>query len=59
MLALLSPGDHVVCTYPGYQSLYEASLEQFAVTEPNMSVSFPVFMEGPEHSKRVQQGNQM
>ena len=24
MLALLSPGDHVVCTYPGYQSLYEA-----------------------------------
>jgi len=23
MLALLRPGDHVVCTYPGYQSLYE------------------------------------
>jgi aspartate/methionine/tyrosine aminotransferase len=23
MLALLSPGDHVVCTFPGYQSLYE------------------------------------
>ncbi len=24
MLALLSPGDHVICTFPGYQSLYEA-----------------------------------
>ena len=23
MLALLSPGDHVVCAFPGYQSLYE------------------------------------
>ncbi|NNF99146.1 MAG: aminotransferase class I/II-fold pyridoxal phosphate-dependent enzyme [Desulfobacteraceae bacterium] len=23
MHALLSPGDHVVCTFPGYQSLYE------------------------------------
>ncbi len=23
MNALLSPGDHVVCTFPGYQSLYE------------------------------------
>ena len=23
MLALLSPGDHVICTFPGYQSLYE------------------------------------
>ena len=22
MQALLSPGDHVVCTYPGYQSLF-------------------------------------
>lgn len=25
MQALLSPGDHVVCTYPGYQSLYEVA----------------------------------
>lgn len=24
MLALLSPGDHVICTFPGYQSLHEA-----------------------------------
>ena len=23
MNALLAPGDHVVCTFPGYQSLYE------------------------------------
>jgi aspartate/methionine/tyrosine aminotransferase len=23
MTALLAPGDHVVCTFPGYQSLYE------------------------------------
>lgn len=23
--ALLSPGDHVVCTFPGYQSLYECA----------------------------------
>jgi aspartate/methionine/tyrosine aminotransferase len=23
MHALLAPGDHVICTYPGYQSLYE------------------------------------
>jgi aspartate/methionine/tyrosine aminotransferase len=23
MHALLSPGDHVICTFPGYQSLYE------------------------------------
>jgi len=23
MHALLEPGDHIVCTYPGYQSLYE------------------------------------
>ena len=23
--ALLSPGDHVVCTFPGYQSLYEVA----------------------------------
>jgi len=23
MIALLRPGDHVVCTFPGYQSLYE------------------------------------
>ena len=23
MLALLSAGDHVICTFPGYQSLYE------------------------------------
>jgi aspartate/methionine/tyrosine aminotransferase len=23
MQALLSPGDHVICTFPGYQSLYE------------------------------------
>jgi aspartate/methionine/tyrosine aminotransferase len=23
MHALLEPGDHVICTYPGYQSLYE------------------------------------
>ena len=23
MQALLKPGDHLVCTYPGYQSLYE------------------------------------
>ena len=23
MNALLSPGDHVICTFPGYQSLYE------------------------------------
>ncbi|MGW8145029.1 MAG: aminotransferase class I/II-fold pyridoxal phosphate-dependent enzyme, partial [Anaerolineales bacterium] len=23
MNALLEPGDHVICTYPGYQSLYE------------------------------------
>lgn len=25
MHALLSPGDHVVCTFPGYQSLYEVA----------------------------------
>ncbi len=25
MQALLSPGDHVVCTFPGYQSLYEVA----------------------------------
>lgn len=25
MQALLAPGDHVVCTYPGYQSLYEVA----------------------------------
>ena len=25
MLALLSAGDHVICTFPGYQSLYEVS----------------------------------
>ena len=25
MIALLSEGDHVVCTYPGYQSLYEVA----------------------------------
>jgi aspartate/methionine/tyrosine aminotransferase len=25
MHALLEPGDHVVCTYPGYQSLYEVA----------------------------------
>jgi aspartate/methionine/tyrosine aminotransferase len=25
MHALLSPGDHVVCTFPGYQSLYESA----------------------------------
>ncbi len=23
MHALLAPGDHVICTFPGYQSLYE------------------------------------
>lgn len=23
--ALLAPGDHVVCTFPGYQSLYECA----------------------------------
>ena len=23
MNALLNPGDHVICTFPGYQSLYE------------------------------------
>lgn len=26
MNALLKPGDHVVCTHPGYQSLYEVAL---------------------------------
>lgn len=26
MNALLAPGDHVVCTHPGYQSLYEIAL---------------------------------
>lgn len=26
MNALLGPGDHVVCTHPGYQSLYEIAL---------------------------------
>ena len=26
MLALLSAGDHVICTFPGYQSLYEVRL---------------------------------
>jgi aspartate/methionine/tyrosine aminotransferase len=26
MNALLEPGDHVVCTFPGYQSLYELAL---------------------------------
>ena len=25
MHALLSPGDHIVCTFPGYQSLYEVA----------------------------------
>ena len=25
MLALVKPGDHVVCTFPGYQSLYEVA----------------------------------
>jgi aspartate/methionine/tyrosine aminotransferase len=25
MQALLAPGDHMVCTYPGYQSLYEVA----------------------------------
>jgi len=25
MQALLNPGDHVICTYPGYQSLYEVA----------------------------------
>jgi len=25
MHALLEPGDHVICTYPGYQSLYEVA----------------------------------
>lgn len=25
MQALLAPGDHVVCTFPGYQSLYECA----------------------------------
>lgn len=25
MYALLNPGDHVVCTFPGYQSLYEVA----------------------------------
>ncbi|KAL4431147.1 hypothetical protein ABPG75_006403 [Micractinium tetrahymenae] len=25
MQALLTPGDHVVCTFPGYQSLYECA----------------------------------
>ena len=34
MLALLSPGDHVVCTYPGYQSLYEASLSSLRSPNP-------------------------
>ncbi|KFM26596.1 Aspartate aminotransferase [Auxenochlorella protothecoides] len=26
MRALLRPGDHVICTFPGYQSLYETAL---------------------------------
>ncbi len=26
MNALLEPGDHVICTFPGYQSLYELAL---------------------------------
>ncbi len=25
MLAVLKPGDHVICTFPGYQSLYEVA----------------------------------
>ena len=27
MRALLKPGDHVVCAFPGYQSLYECALD--------------------------------
>ena len=30
MLALLSSGDHVVCTYPSYQSLYQVRFAHFA-----------------------------
>lgn len=28
MNVLLNPGDHVICTYPGYQSLYQIAISQ-------------------------------
>ena len=37
MLALLSSGDHVICTFPGYQSLYQARLTSMAAGCPGCS----------------------
>ena len=34
MLALLSPGDHVICTFPGYQSLYQVRLASTGAAHP-------------------------
>jgi len=55
MHALLEPGDHVVCTFPGYQSLYEVARSigcQVALWEPIEEENWRFDIEALEHLMR-------